>query len=144
MRMRYLAFVFLGVAILTGPATLSAQNDGTFKARLSPLPRDATNMNLLVGEGSVTATLAGTKLTINGTFKGLRSPATVARVHLAQTGVRGNPAFELTVSKATSGTVSGTITLSQYQVQDLKKGWLYIQIHSELAPDGNLWGWLLR
>jgi len=34
--------------------------------------------------------------------------------------------------------------LTPEQVQSLKKGQLYIQIYSEKAPDGNLWGWLLR
>jgi hypothetical protein len=29
-------------------------------------------------------------------------------------------------------------------VQALKKGQLYIQISSEKAPDGNLWGWFVR
>jgi hypothetical protein len=48
------------------------------------------------------------------------------------------------VSKAASGTVSGTLSLTPLQVQDLRKGWLYVQIHSERAPDGNLWGWLQR
>ena len=27
-------------------------------------------------------------------------------------------------------------------VADLEKGRLYVQLHSEKAPDGNLWGWL--
>ena len=33
--------------------------------------------------------------------------------------------------------------LSPVQIADLEKGRLYIQLHSEKAPDGNLWGWLL-
>jgi len=122
----------------------NAQTGETFKARLSPLPRDATNMADLTGVGSVSAVLVGTRLTITGTFEGLRGPATVARVHRAQPGVRGNPVLDLTVSNATSGTIGGTLTLTPMQVQDLKKGWFYVQIHSEKAPDGNLWGWLLR
>jgi len=28
-------------------------------------------------------------------------------------------------------------------VTDLEKGRFYVQLHSEKAPDGNLWGWLL-
>jgi hypothetical protein len=141
---RHLVAVLAGVTILCVASASIAQTGETFKARLSPLPRDATNMNDLTGVGSVTAVLVGTKLTINGTFEGLRGPATIARVHRAQTGVRGNPVFELTVSKASNGTVTGSLSLTQMQVQDLRKGWLYVQIHSENAPDGNLWGWLLR
>jgi hypothetical protein len=48
------------------------------------------------------------------------------------------------VSKAMSGTITGSIDLTPEQVQGLKNGRLYLQISSEKAPDGNLWGWLLR
>jgi hypothetical protein len=48
------------------------------------------------------------------------------------------------VTKAISGSVTGTLELTAQQVQSLRAGRLYVQIHSEKAPDGNLWGWLLR
>jgi hypothetical protein len=57
--------------------------------------------------------------------------------------VRGPKVLDLTVTKAMSGSLSGTFDLSPEQVDALKKGKLYVQIHSEKAPDGNLWGWLL-
>jgi hypothetical protein len=60
------------------------------------------------------------------------------------TGVRGSSVLDLTVSKAISGTVTGSFDLTPEQVESLRKGRLYVQIHSEKAPDGNLWGWLLR
>jgi len=28
-------------------------------------------------------------------------------------------------------------------VEGLRQGQIYLQIHSETAPDGNLWGWLI-
>ena len=59
-------------------------------------------------------------------------------------GVRGSSFAELTVSKAPKGTISGSIDLTPEQVQSLKRGQLYIQISSEKAPDGNLWGWFVR
>jgi hypothetical protein len=34
--------------------------------------------------------------------------------------------------------------LSADQVDSLKKGKFYIQINSEKAPEGNLWGWLMH
>ena len=142
--MNRVAVLLAGFVLFCGSPGTSAQTGETFKARLSPMPRDATNMADLTGVGSVSAVLVGTRLTISGTFEGLRGPATVARVHRAQPGVRGNPVFDLTVSKATSGTIGGTLTLTAMQVQELRKGWLYVQVYSERAPEGNLWGWLLR
>ena len=97
------------------------------------------------GSGTASAVLSGTKLTVSGSFEGLKSPATVARIHKSSVrGVRGPSVFDLTVTSGTSGTISGTIDLTAMQVRDLDKGLLYIQLHSEKAPEGNLWGWLLE
>jgi hypothetical protein len=128
-------------------AVLSAQPPKTFKARLSPVPLDIAMQATVAGSGSVSAVLTGSKLSITGTFDGLRSPATIAQVHKGPVrGVRGPNVFDLIVSKGsdpTSGTLSGAIDLTPLQVADLEKGRLYVQLHSEKAPDGNLWGWLL-
>ncbi len=124
--------------------TASAQTAATFKARLSPVPIDLTMQSTVAGSGSATASLNGSKLTVNGTFDGLKSPATIAKLHKGPArGVRGPEMFTLTVSPATSGTIAGQFDLTPQQVQDLRSGRVYIQIHSEKAPDGNLWGWLL-
>jgi hypothetical protein len=122
-----------------------AQNQERYKARLATVPMDGGMRELVAGHGAATAVLAGTKLTVNGTFDGLKSPATAARVHGGLTkGVRGAALGDLTVSKAMTGTITGSIDLTPEQVQSLKSGRLYLQISSEKAPDGNLWGWLLR
>lgn len=115
----------------------------TFKARLSPVPVETTNATKITGTGTVTAMLDGSKLTIAGTFQGMKSPATIAQIHMGQRGVRGPVEFDLQIDKSSSGNVSGTITLTKVQVDTLRKGWYYIQIHAEQAPDGNLWGWLM-
>lgn len=122
-----------------------AQAQETYKARLSTVPIDVSMQNVVQGRGNGSAVLAGTKLTINASFEGLVTPATIAKLHQAPvTGVRG-PAFaDITISKATNGTVTGSVDLTAAQVDSLRKGRLYIQIYSEKAPEGNLWGWLLR
>jgi len=118
-----------------------AQGVQKFKARLSTVPIDASMQATVAGSGSVTAELAGTRLSITGNFEGLRSPATVARLHMGQTGVRGPAIFDLTATKATSGTITGSVTLTPLQADNLRKTRIYVQLHSEKAPDGNLWGW---
>ena len=108
---------------------------------------DAAMRGAVAGSGSAVATLAGSKLTITGTFDGLPSAATIAQVHRGvTTGVRGSSFLDLTVTKATKGTISGSFDLTPDQVDSLKKGKLYIQIHSEKAPEGGqtLWGWILK
>ena len=139
-----LSFAF---AVAFGAGAILAQPAKTFKTRLSPVALDIAMQATVAGSGSVSAVLTGTKLAVTGTFEGLRSPVTIAQVHKGPVrGVRGPVAFDLTVSKAadgTSGTLSGAIDLTAIQVADLEKGRLYVQLHSEKAPEGNLWGWLL-
>jgi hypothetical protein len=109
------------------------------------VPVEAKTRAEIAGIGSATATLQGAKLSITGSFEGLRSPALDAKVHQGPaTGVRGPAILDLTVAHETSGALSASIDLTPQQIESLKKGKLYIQIDSEKAPDGNLWGWLLR
>jgi hypothetical protein len=98
----------------------------------------------VVGSGSVIATLTGSKLVIEGKFEGLHTPATVARIHKSpKPGLRGEPLFDLKVTGATSGTIAGQMDLTAAQVRELAQGRYYVQLHSEKAAEGNLWGWLL-
>ena len=131
--------------LLIAVAPPHGQSGKSFKARLSPVPVDLAMMANIAGSGSATAVLANDTLTITGTFDGLKSPATIAQVHKSPiAGVRGPVVFDLAVTGTTSGTIKGTLTLTPPQITDLEKHRLYIQIHSEKAPEGNLWGWLFE
>ena len=139
-RLAIAAVAFSGLALLYG-----AQPQDTFKGRLSPVPIDTSMQSVIAGKGTVSAVLTGTKLAVTGSFEGLRSPATIAKLHLGPvTGVRGNAFADLTVAKTTSGAITGSVDLNAEQVDSLRKGRLYVQIYSEKAPEGNLWGWLLH
>jgi hypothetical protein len=115
-----------------------------YRARLSVVPLDIAMQSTIAGSGAATAALKGSTLTVTGTFSGLKTPATVVRVHRGpRTAMRGAPIGDLTATAATSGTINGSIELTKDQVADLAAGRLYVQLHSQKAPDGNLWGWLL-
>lgn len=115
-----------------------------YRARLSPVPLDIAMQATIAGSGTVTASLKGATLTITGTFAGLKTPATVARLHRGpRTAMRGPAIGELTATAATSGTITGSLELTAAQAADLAAGRLYVMVHSQKAPDGNLWGWLL-
>jgi hypothetical protein len=140
--------IFIVTAAMLLPARAGAQDSAkkeTFKTRLSPVPIDLSMMATVAGTGTLTATLSGKQLTIQGTFLGLRSAATTAQIHRGPKGIPG-PAvagLDLSVTMAEKGEISGTLELTPDQIADLKSGRLYVQIQSERAPDGNLWGWLL-
>jgi CHRD domain-containing protein len=134
---------WLAAAVLAAwPAVAATQTSTNFRGRLSPVPVAAASPNV-TGVGSVTATLSGAKLTIAGTFEGLASPATLGKLHRAPKGIRGPAVFDLTVTPGTSGKISAILDLTPAQVEDLGRERFYVQLHSEKAPDGNLWGWLL-
>src|ERR671927_354317 len=101
--MKYLvriAAIWLCLPLVTAHAQQNATK--TFRTRLSPVPVPAFNPNV-VGSGTVTATLSGRTLTVNGTYQGLASGATFAQIHRGRrTGVRGDGVFDLTVSGGTS------------------------------------------
>jgi hypothetical protein len=121
-----------------------AQTPAAFKTRLSPVAMDATMRATVAGSGSVSARLTDSRLAVSGSFEGLLSPATTAQLRRSPvTGVRGPAVFDLTVTKAAAGAIGGSFDLTPEQVEDLRKGRLYVQLQSEKAPDGNLWGWLL-
>jgi hypothetical protein len=144
-RLPYKRAIVILAALLLIMRSAAAQSEEKFKIRITPVPLDGAMRASVAGSGSGTAALSGSKLTIAGTFDGMPSAATFAKVHRGlATGVRGSPFLDLTVTKGTKGTVSGSFDLTPEQVQYLKQGKLYIQIHSEKAPDGTLWGWILK
>lgn len=129
--------------LLLAAAGVDAQSPRQFRGRLSPVPLDVAMQSTIAGSALVTATLTGATLAVTGTFKDLKTPATVVRLHRSdKAGLRGAAIGDLKATSATSGTITGSIELTPDQVTDLANSRLYIQLHSEKAPDGNLWGWL--
>lgn len=114
-----------------------------YRARLSVVPLDIPMQSTVAGSGSVTASVKGATLIVSGTFTGLKTPATAVRLHRsAKPGMRGKPIGDLAATSDTTGTITGSIELSKDLLDDLAAGRLYVQLHSQKAPDGNLWGWL--
>ena len=144
----YKRAIVLLAALLWLTNSAAAQSEQKFKTRLSPVPALGIQPATVAGVGSASATLTGRKVTVVGSFEKMASPATVGHLCLGQLpGVRGESVFDLTVAKTgdgTSGTFSGTLDLTPEQIDALKKGRFYVQIHSEGAPNGHLLGWLLK
>ncbi|HWI18649.1 MAG TPA: CHRD domain-containing protein [Vicinamibacterales bacterium] len=134
---------YLAMAVAMAISVSASAQAPSYRARLSVVPLDIAMQSRIAGSGTVTATLKGSTLTINGTFAGLKTPATAVRVHRSpKPGMRGGPIGDLTATSGVTGTISGSIELTKEQVDDLAAGRIYVQLHSEKAPDGNLWGWL--
>jgi hypothetical protein len=146
---RVVTFAVAALAVLAAAGALAAA-DATFTATLGWVPIGGAERSDVAGEGKVTVTLSGSKLSITGSFDGLPAKATAAKLHLGVAkgarGPGGGAAIgDVRVTGGTSGSVSGDVRLSAEQVEALKAGRVYLQIYSEkgVLPDhATLFGWL--
>ena len=132
------------ILLLSGGPAIA---DEGYQVNLRPVARTNATHFTAVGSGSAKISVEGNKLSVDGTFGDLASPATdVQLCEGAGIGVAGTcSAANLTVSQATSGNIAGSVLLNPKQLRALQAGQLYIQVNSEKAPapSGNLWGWIL-
>ncbi|WP_216320612.1 CHRD domain-containing protein [Deinococcus aestuarii] len=95
--------------------------------------------------GQTSLTLKGRTLTVVGTFQDLSSAVTVAHIHgPADENTNAPVLLPLVIDQVTngarSGRVSGTFTLSEQQVTWLNNRQLYVNVHSETYPNGEIRG----
>ena len=114
----------------------------TFRSRLSPMPTTPQTVTTITGEGEVVLTLNGNTLTVTGDFAGMNSAATMAHVHNGPPAQPGPVVHQLEVTKMTGGEISAILELSDEQVAALHNNELYIQVHSETNPPGELRCWV--
>ncbi len=139
-RVRCFAQVSLAALLLVSLMTW-AQTE-SYRARLSPMPTTPRTVDSITGEGEVFLTLEGNLLTVGGSFAGMSSVATAAHLHNGPPAQPGPAVHQLEVSAATGGEISGEIELTDEQVAALRANSLYVQIHSEDNPPGELRGWI--
>ena len=148
--MRDVRLPLLGVVVTAALAlaVVFAQNEESFSTRLSVVPIDGAMSATHSGSGYVTAVLTNSTLELHGHFEGLSTPATAAHVHLGDVAVQqgddpGAIVFELDVTNDTSGEVSANAELSEEDIENLRSHRLYVLIHTEQNPVGEIRGWLM-
>lgn len=152
---RPLTLVVVSILFFVSVAAASAQLGSPFSGQLEPIADGQEGVPPSTGSGFLYSVMdyyeQGPKIMVNGTFDGLRSPATVAHLHRATTGpdapggpTPGPKVFDLVVSHATTGTVNGSFWITEKQAEEIKQGWYYVQIHSEASPAGALRSWLVQ
>lgn len=136
--MRRLVLVVLAALFVT-PALAE-----DYATRLTAVAYEGAMRANVQGDGHVSASLNGNNLTVTGDFTGLPSAATSVKLYSgAGIGVPGPAMLDLQLSGQNQGTISGTVKLNARQLAAFKKGHVYVQLESQKAPEGNLWGWLL-
>lgn len=78
-------------------------------------------------------------VSVSGSFTGLTTSAVAAHIHgPAVPGVNAGVLVGLTATSATSGTISGSGTLSPANITNMLNGLMYLNIHSTMFPGGEL------
>lgn len=122
-----LALLLLASASLYAqqPITITLKGD----AEVPPVSTAAT------GTGQITA-LA--ERTISGSIKTTGMVPTVAHIHEAAVGKNGPPIITLTKTSNDSFVVPDHATLTEAQYTSYVAGNLYVNVHSEKHPDGEI------
>ncbi len=95
------------------------------------------------GSGTVTVTLDGTKVSVEGSFRDLSSNATAAHIHgPADVNSNADAICTLTIPQATSGTITGECTITEAQATAMEDGMTYVNIHTANHPAGEIRGQL--
>ena len=128
--------------VMTQEGAAQAQTE-TYRARLSPMPVTPQTVDDITGEGEAILRLEGRRLTLSGTFSGMSSRAVAAHIHNGPPAQPGPVLFQLALSEDDAGgSLSGEMTLSDEQLAMLQANALYVQVHSENNPGGELRGWI--
>tara|TARA_B110000858_G_scaffold77483_1_gene89798 strand:- start:37282 stop:37614 length:333 start_codon:yes stop_codon:yes gene_type:complete len=106
------------------------------------MPTTPQTVTTITGEGEVILTLDGNTLSVSGNFAGMNSAATMAHVHNGPPAQPGPVVHQLEVSKKPDGEISAILQLTDEQLTALHSNALYIQVHSETNPAGELRGWI--
>jgi hypothetical protein len=116
-----------------GPATTIFNMRPTGSQEVPP------NNSAAISDVRVTLNQTTGEVVVDGTFSGLTSNVTVAHIHgPAGVGTNAAPIIDLTVTGTTSGTVSGTGTMSAPQMNEMIGGMTYVNIHSANFPMGEI------
>ncbi len=135
----FFALVFIGLTSLTHAQT-------TFEATLSGSNEVPSITS--PASGTITATLTGNDLVIEGEFEGLVGDFAASHIHLGMAGEAGGVLFPLTVVTNVDnkgGTILGasnTFTLSSGQIDTLNARGFYVNVHSSEHGGGELRGQL--
>jgi hypothetical protein len=80
-------------------------------------------------------------VTVNGSFQGLTGAAIAAHIHgPANEDQAADILCGLTASPSVSGTVTGTCNFTDEQVDQLRDGLMYINVHTPQYPAGEIRG----
>jgi hypothetical protein len=132
-----LALAGCGMFSSSSPAPSAAMAPGDMSATLSAASEVPPNSS--GGTGSAKLNLTGNTLSWTVTYSGLTGPATAAHIH-GPAAAGANAGVVVPFKPPVTSPFSGTATLTEAQVADLKAGKWYINVHTAANPGGEIRG----
>lgn len=131
----------IGLALLGVVGSAAQATVWSFDCLMDGLQENPPNASPGTGFASGTVDDVSGAVSLSGTFSGLLASASAAHIHgLAGPGVNAGVLIPLSVTAATSGTVSGGGTLSAANVTGMLNGLTYVNIHTSVFPGGEIRG----
>ena len=131
--------VFVTLALATSVAFAGAAFAEKFKATLDGKSEVPATTSTGTGTADIDYDAATKKLSWKLTYTGLTGPAKAAHFHgPAEPGK--NAGVEVAIPGATSSPAEGSATLTDAQAADLTGGKLYVNVHTEANPGGEIRG----
>jgi len=122
-----------------GTGGAGGTNTQTYSMTLTASQEVPANGSTATGDVQVTLNKTTGAITVTGSFTGLTSNAIAAHIHgPAAVGSTAPVIVPLTVPSSLAGTVTGTATMSTVQMNDMLNQMTYVNIHSEMFPDGEI------
>src|SRR4029079_3867572 len=127
---------------LDGPTPTPTRRPNVFKSSLSGSQEVPPNASTATGTATVVLSDDRTTISVDVTFSGLTTPATVAHIHgPAGPGMTAPPIIPLTdFPTTTSGTYSHKFPITPEQIEELANALTYLNIHSSTFPNGEIRG----
>jgi len=94
--------------------------------------------------GLVSLNLSTREVIVNGSYANLSSNQTQVHIHRGAIGSPGGIVLSLTGTGGTSGTFSGSGTLSAAEFSEMRNGLHYVNIHTTGSPNGELRGQIIQ
>ena len=131
--------VFATLALATTVAFAGPAFAEKFKAALDGKSEVPPTASAGSGTADIDYDPASKKLSWKLTYTGLTGPAKAAHFH-GPAEVGKNAGVEVAIPGATSSPAEGSATLTDAQAADLEAGKLYVNVHTEANPGGEIRG----
>jgi hypothetical protein len=136
------AYRFAVVAVAALALSACSDDDEEFEAEMNGAAERPTPVDTQA-TGNATVTIEDTAVRVQGEFEGLSGAAVAAHIHGPADKETAAPIIcPLTATAAVGGTLAGSCTFTEEQLQQLRDGRMYVNVHTQQHPQGEIRGQL--